>query len=233
MNNRSSQGFTVIQLVVVLVLLVVGVSIVLPILSHQGCRIPIELQNNTQIRGIHSSLLLYSQDNNSYFPGRYSDGTLAEDFTVEKRIKLLIDDNYFTSEYAICIKDKKTPWESGPFTSDNYSYALLNLSDAQSPRMTEWRDTGNSKAVVISDRAVKDRKTGQLKSIHNIRRSDYYPMPWRGSVGFNDNHVEFTFADKPPLTTKYGDDTFENDNLFDTIGASMVCEGVDQIVESN
>jgi type II secretory pathway pseudopilin PulG len=228
MSHRI-HAFTFADLLVVLVVLtgLIAFIAILPMFGRAR-RTPRKMQNSTQVRGIHSALELYSQGNNTYYPGFDKEGKPLEDYTVENRLKILLDDNYFTSEYLIAPSESKTPWEKGPFTSANYSYALLNLSVSDSPRNNDWRDTSNSEAVVISDRAIANGKNGAIKSAHTNPHSDI--TQWRGSVGFNDNHVTFE-ATHDKLTTQYGDSEFVNDNLFDTVGASMIYKGVDTLID--
>ena len=86
------------------------------------------------------------------------------------------------------------------------------LSTANRPR--EWRDTSNSEAVIISDRAKKNSTILNVKSVHTNPTTG--TNEWRGSVGFNDNHVTFE-ATHNQLDTQYADVSTTNDNLFDVI----------------
>lgn len=233
--SDSRQGFTVIEMIVVLTLIVVGIAIVLPMLGvrhgRSGRR---QMENSTRVRGIHSALVLFAQGNNTYYPGLNTEGKPLEDTSVAFRFQVLLDDHYFASDYLISPdetdKKKKALGRSdAKLTSSNYSYAMLNLSVVDAPRMNEWRDTSQSDAVVVSDRAIANGKEGAIKSIHTSPKVNH--TEWRGSVGFNDNHVTFE-AIHDNLTTQYGDNTFTNDNLFDTIGASMVYEGNDVIYDA-
>ncbi|WP_428388506.1 type II secretion system protein [Mucisphaera sp.] len=98
-------------------------------------------------------------------------------------------------------------------TDANYSYAMLRLQSddddaegetaaaANLPKFgrvpNEWRDTYNTEAPVISDRNTGANHYsdsdpgvsgtgGQVQSIHTTEEGD-----WRGSVGYNDNNVQF------------------------------------------
>ncbi|MFG0249256.1 MAG: hypothetical protein ACF8OB_10245 [Phycisphaeraceae bacterium JB051] len=208
-------AFSLIDMLVVLVLVVLLYILVLPCLGRTAP----QMQNSTQIRGIHSALLLFSQGNNGYFPGMDAKGNLLQDSTVETRFMMLLNDNYFTSEYLISPRDTKIAWQKGAFTTKNYSFAMLNLSDSQSIRLDEWRDTQNEDAIVLSDRMLAKNKKGHIRSIWT-RNDDH----WRGSIGWNDNHVTFE-ATHDQFQTKYGKSHFKNDSLFDYEGASMVYAG--------
>jgi prepilin-type N-terminal cleavage/methylation domain-containing protein len=218
-------AFTFVELLVVMVIVTLAMVLLMAMLSRRHPR----PHNSSQLRGIHCGLVLYSQDNNTYYPG-FSKSGKPIDSSVEGRFKILIDNNYFVSEYIISGFESKFAWqkEKGELTSDNMSFALLNLSDAKSPRIKEWRDTSNSEAVIISDRAIANGDHGAIRSIHTKPRPGY--SEWRGEVAYNDNHVVFEAAhDK--LTTQYSDSEFVNDNLFDTKGASMVYKGVDALID--
>lgn len=230
MSQRIHRAFTLVDLLVVIVILVLVSVLALSVQPRRRHhrRVP---QNSTQLRGIHSALVLFSQGNNTYYPGFDTLGQPLADTTVEFRFQELLDDNYFTGEYIISPSETKTAMQTTGVrpTTANYSYAMLNLSVLDSVRNMEWRDTSNSEAVVLSDRAVGNGKDGAIKSVHTNPSTD--TTQWRGSVGFNDNHVTFE-ATHDMLTTQYGEAQFINDNLFDTVGASMVYEGVDVIVDS-
>ncbi|MAX24893.1 MAG: hypothetical protein CMJ19_10355 [Phycisphaeraceae bacterium] len=189
-------------------------------------------QNSTPVRGIHSALVLFSQDNNKYYPGINKDGNRMEDYSTEYRFQALLDDNYFTGEYIISPSETKTAMTQTGIkpTIDNYSYAFLNISDLNAKRMAEWKDTSNSEAVVLSDRAIAVDDEGHFKSVH-VNLKDNAKTLWQGSVGFNDNHVRYLHTYE--VDTQYGDHSTENDNLFNTTNGSMVYSGNDNIIDTS
>jgi len=198
------------------------------------------MQNSTRLRGIQTGLVIYSQGNNGYYVGLASDGRTASgswvagQFTAVGRMQKLIDDNYFPVQYA------RSPSESQTGTT---SYALLHIDNngASSPqpitsdRNDEWKDTINTAAVVISDRYVPlttDPAFGSVpasgKSIHTHPSSG---IDWRGSVGWNDNHV--TFESTLNFSTKYGSTSNDTgaDNLFaGPVGTSTATAGSDALM---
>ena len=96
---------------------------------------------------------------------------------------------------------------------------MINILTA-GQRQNEWRQTFNSEAPVLGDRAKYSAGTTGLKSVHT-NPSSAAANEWRGSVGFNDNHVTFE-ATHDQLETQYGDQSVTNDNLFNTTGVVAV-----------
>jgi len=230
----GSRAFTLVEAIVLITIVVVGIVVALwlPGRMRHGCGR--QMQNSSQVRGIHSGMVLYAAGNNGYYPGLDAYGGPGESanndsaLTVENRFRLLLEDNYFDPGYIISPDEKKAVYDGiGMLTRHNYSYALSVLTGS-GERINEWRDTTNSEAVVISDRAIST-KYG-LRSIHtrNAAEGD----SWRGSVGFNDNHVQFE-ADEV-LPTNYGGVINEFDSLFEVAGqddAAMACQGTDDLID--
>jgi prepilin-type N-terminal cleavage/methylation domain-containing protein len=229
MNFRThKRAFTLIELLVVISIIALLIGILLPALGAAR-RTARQMQNSTQVRGIHSALVLFSQGNNTYYPGVNTIGTVLDGAAVAAaittnpqdavlgdvpfRFRELVEDNYFTGEYMISPSETKTTWASGKVTKANFSYALLDIT-VVGQRRNEWRDTSNSEAVVLGDRAKRNVAGADtfIKSVHT-NPSALSTNEWRGSVGFNDNHVTFE-ATHNRLTTQFGDETVYNDNLF-------------------
>jgi type II secretory pathway pseudopilin PulG len=225
----TRRAFTLIEFLVILSIIALLIGILLPALGAAR-RTARCTQESTQTRGIHSAHVLFSQGNNTYYPGFDKDGNRTEDYSTEYRFKLLLDDKYFTGEYLISPSETKTALTQTGIkpTTDNYSYSLLNLSDLESPRIAEWKDSSNNTAVIITDRAIAMDNQGHLKSVHTNPSKN--KTEWRGSVAWNDNHV--TFESTIKLDTQYGETSFDEDDLFDTTGASMVYGGNDVIIDS-
>lgn len=228
---KQRKAFTLIELLVVISIIALLIGILLPALGAAR-RTARQMQNSTQVRGIHSALVLFSQGNNTYYPGINTIGGVLTNATilttypvasnpvqgaetgegVSFRFRELVEDNYFTGEYMISPSETKTTWagSGNDVTKKNFSYALIDLTEA-GQRRNEWRDTSNSEAVVLGDRA-KLNGTGKVKSVHT-NPSSTTVNEWRGSVGFNDNHVTFE-ATHDGLATQFGDTSVVNDNLF-------------------
>jgi prepilin-type N-terminal cleavage/methylation domain-containing protein len=231
---KLNKAFTLIELLVVISIIALLIGILLPALGAAR-RTARQMQNSTQVRGIQTGMVLFSQGNNTYYPGKttkgaivaaaaiYPTGATGQNATADEtgaavglRFRELLEDNYFTGEYAISPSETKTKWAGAgtEVVAANYSYAMLQITST-GKRDNEWRDTSNSEAVVLSDRAKDNTTAGDgsfIKSVHT-NPSAKGVNEWRGSVGFNDNHVTFE-ATHNGLTTQYGDSTVNTDNLF-------------------
>lgn len=211
-------GFSIVNVAVAVFMVMVFVAIVLPMLGGTRREPAVSrMQNSTQLRGIHQGLVTYANSNKQWFPGI---NELGEDerITVEQRFQILIEEDYFTPEYAISPSETGsiTEWEgwsdedAEPVTAANYSFAMLQIPQ-DGGRRADWSQSLNSQAIVVSDRntGTKDNPL----SIH-IDPGE----PWAGSVLWNDNHVAFENAG-PEFETKYGSGVLnEADHLFESPG---------------
>jgi type II secretory pathway pseudopilin PulG len=245
----TNPGFTLRELISVIVLIVFLIALSVP-LGDASARTSRLMQNSTQLRGVHQGLVTYANSNKNWYPGLDSKGQAIhlrtefdpvsdpfkksenyEEVTVEGRYWVLLDGDYFTPEYAI------SPFETasniieypgtGPVVEQNYSFAMLQLPP-NGTRLQEWKQTLNSKSVVMSD-----RNTGTATNTfgyHNDRwesssafgcsynhRQPYLKIGhWVGNVLWNDNHVAFEPTDTLP--TEYDGVANPADNLFRASG---------------
>lgn len=176
------------------------------------------MQNQSQLRGIHQAMVMYSTDNGGYYPGLASDGSVGE-IDVESRFRLLLERNFFAGDYLINPNERKTVWTAGALTSDNYSYAMLQVPDAGG-RREEWRETMNADAIVISD-----RNTGTVANPEGVmtglpRRGSGCAWRsyrgWAGAVVFNDNRAEI--VETHVHDTVYGGVATADDHIFEAAG---------------
>ncbi len=153
------------------------------------------------------------------------------------RQAIMLSRRFITPEYAISPSDRdKQPWDPNSGNGiqvQNISYSMLKITATNAPgrkvgdatanptnvgQAREWRDTFNSRSIVMSDRPISydigagglDPNSGMTFSVH----SEHTGAPnWRGHVVYNDNHVEF--LTNHVASTQYADGpTINKDNIF-------------------
>lgn len=224
-------SFNIVHAAVVLLCVMIAIAVIMPILSPRGQGAP-AAQNHLQLRGIHQGLIIYAQTNKGYYPGLDSNGdnasyeldwsewlqeggpSIRAGLEVQNRFAMLLANYYLTPEYLISPFEADVnvvPWDTAsPFTTQHYSYAMLQVPEEDGGRRGEWRETLNPQAIVLSDRNTGT--ASQPSSIH-VDGGE----AWAGSVLWNDNHVGFESVDT--FETKYADgDPNESDRLFATTG---------------
>lgn len=206
-------SFNIVHLAIALLCVVVFVTIAIAVsqTNHHHGHHP--MQHRTQIRGIHQGLVVYANSNKNWFPGINAAGE-DEAISVEQRFRILIDEDYFTPEYAVSpLERSDSPieaWDTeSELTKENYSFSLLQIP-AEGGRRNEWRQSLNSQAIVLSDRNTETK----------ARPSSIQVEPgesWAGHVLWNDSHVVFENTDS--LETKYGGGKLNDaDRLFESSG---------------
>ncbi|MBX2851478.1 MAG: hypothetical protein KTR15_07020 [Phycisphaeraceae bacterium] len=207
-------SFNIVGLAVALLCVIVFATIAVAVSEANRRTGPRIFQQSTQLRGIHQSLVTYANSNENWFPGIDELGEDAR-ITVEQRFQILIEEDYFTPEYAISPSETEdvTEWDAhedgkDPITAKNYSFAMLQIP-SEGGRREEWSQTVNSQAIVISDRNTGTQ--AMPSSIHTKPGEQ-----WRGSVLWNDNHAGYEQEDV--FETKYGGGLNPSDKLFEAEG---------------
>jgi prepilin-type N-terminal cleavage/methylation domain-containing protein len=243
---QRKRAFTLIELLVVISIIALLIGILLPALGAAR-RTARQMQNSTQVRGIHQGHVLYSQGNNSYYAGLDASGKgLAAITSVASTtygsaannasgsFAILLNGNYFTPAYAINpaesnagITAMTTPTN---VTTASYSYSVSQVvataagNPADTGRAPEWKDNTNTQAVIVCDRVLNG--TSELAAgSTDIATTNYQSTwtttagDWRGSTVFGDNSTTF-LTTVTANTTKYGTTTNSPDNIFTTATAT-------------
>lgn len=246
-NHHPRRGFTLIELLVVISIIALLIAILLPALgaARQSAR---QMQNSTQLRGIHQGMFAFAQSNKGWFPGIGGDGqplrggasalahTLNTSATYRasgfgtnpnRRYAIMLETSYFTPEYVISpadsgLKELPDTTATGANVSNaNYSYAMLSIhlqpngtawnnsagTWQATERGREWKDTANTQAIVLSDRAIADNGVAGNVSIGFEEYHSVWTEPgsleWSGSALRNDGSVGFGRTPSD-FMTRYG-----------------------------
>ena len=156
-----------------------------------------------------------------------------------RRLAIMLETDYFPPEYVIAPGDNAkqlpdvTVTTGANMTAQNYSYAMSDLyrdvnndfyvaaTYRPSQRALEWSDTGNTQAIVMSDRAIRDASvsptlgnvTPGFEDFHSIWTEDA-SQQWAGAVQRNDNSTSFLNT-VDESNTRYGNGPLVvNDHIF-------------------
>ncbi|MEM1353836.1 MAG: prepilin-type N-terminal cleavage/methylation domain-containing protein [Planctomycetota bacterium] len=200
------QAFTLIELLVVISIIALLIAILLPALSsaRKSAR---QMQNSTQLRGIHQGIFTFAQDNKGWFPGINSNGQPLRGGTVghmnhqgstyrsqglgvnaARRIAILYELDYIPPQYMISpgdtakvLPDTSLPVGTRNVTWDHNSYSMLSF-DRQVSTGLLWSPAAVSDPSlkwVASKRGQEWRDTANASAIIMADR----PISDTGSVG--------------------------------------------------
>jgi len=221
MYQRGQQrGFTIIELLVVISIISFIMAIFLPSLASAR-RSSERLENANNLRSLQAGMILFGEDNNSYYPGMDSNGTITA-YQTYSRYQLLFEGDYASEASAVSPLETadKTVWDkTGNVGTSNYSYSMTSIrtfsfySFDSNARNEQWRTTSNSQSPVMTDRAIRNWSgfsAFYIKSIHTNPVDNTYD--WQGNVVWNDNHV--TWEDDSTVDSRNGDTKYIDDDLF-------------------
>ncbi|QDU70568.1 type II secretion system protein [Mucisphaera calidilacus] len=156
LSGRSRRGFTLIELLVVISIIALLIGILLPALGRTRI-VAKQMQNATQLRGIHQGLVIHAQGNKDWYTGYNAQGEAREstrvgDVTlraigdtywgtsIAHRLAETVASGYVTSEYLLHPSDPSEKYAYGGgdvdeyFDEKNFSYALNELGHPNHPR---------------------------------------------------------------------------------------------------
>lgn len=245
MNTRKA--FTLIELLVVISIIALLIGILLPALGAAR-RTARQLQNSTQLRGIHQGAFTYAQSNDSWLPGMrtFDASSMANTFGVdprtfgggaaagqwaEGRFILMVEEDLYTPEYMISPAEVNTnvqEWDSQAADnsynqSDNQyvsSYAISQLVRFVPNQPAEGRAREWRDNANGEALVVSDRLTSGVANAPETHQSIWTgdQLGWKGTLTFNDNHTGFVNSSETENQTNYAN---EGSDMADNIFLSL------------
>jgi competence protein ComGC len=140
MGWRSRRGFTVVELIAVVIVVIVLALALIPVLGHRSRTSQPPMQESTQIRGIHQGMVLWAQSNKDVYPlpslVDVKDETVADvggaKDTTANIMSMMIYNGFFSPELCVSPEEVNTSIK----VMANYSYS--NPAAAVKPLGALW-----------------------------------------------------------------------------------------------
>lgn len=233
------RGFTLFELLAILLILAVIAAVVIPMLIASRRREAMA-RNQMNLRRQHQALVIaatmyairlpgltgFTPSHVGYMTvpaGLATTGSLTDDGSVvASRYWMLLSQSFIPPEILGHPYDRVAMWTTGAVVPTNFSHAMLRITgtSADAGRRAEWADNANSAAPLISDRNTGvSNADGQVSSLWTDKPGD-----WQGHVAWGDNHVTFEENVVLATTTIYNSVKQTHDNLFATSAAAGVTD---------
>jgi prepilin-type N-terminal cleavage/methylation domain-containing protein len=244
------RAFTLIELLVVISIIALLIAILLPALGAARLTAR-KMQNNSNLRSIHQSYVIYGGDRKSWYPG-IVEGQVMTVAEVNQaigssgitfpngfhgghpsaRLSMVVLDDILSTDFLISPGEtNRTAWDRvSVLTGDNDSYAQLQIFTATAayngiltPAGRSWQNDVNTQTPIIADRTTATTASGVPgKDEHS---SIWNEDAWEGGVAWGDGHTE-TLSDPTMPLTNLAQTKIQDDHLFDPGRSANSYDGI-------
>lgn len=236
---RRRSGFTLIELLVVISIIALLIAILLPALGAAR-KSAQKAENNVNLRSQHQAMVIYAQENKSYYTGLHSDGAVKDSnqtagtyggavldangnqqhgISIIPRFMELVQTDILAPEHVISpseIVPGKSPWDPNAgvnFSAENVSYAMLEIAFPGQPSLQDDWASLRPKPTSSSGKAWRDdmnTRTPIFSDRNTGKVIDEYNSVW------NEEEWEGGIVWNDGHTEYFNDHVVENTSLAGT-----------------